>query len=72
MDTGIEFKDILKTFLKEHDLTQTKFAEHIRVKQSQVSEWLKGKARPGYDILKQIVKTFDISADYWLGLTDTY
>jgi transcriptional regulator with XRE-family HTH domain len=68
----IIFKDILKNFLKENELTQTAFAGHIGVKPSQVSEWLKGKAKPGYDILKQIAKAFGISADYWLGLTDEY
>ena len=68
----MEFKGILKNFLKENDLTQTKFAELVGIKQSQVSEWLKGKAKPSYDLLKQISMTLEISADYFLGLTDTY
>ena len=72
MKTQVEFKDILKAFLKENDLTQTRFAGIIGVKQSQVSEWLKGKAKPSYDILKQISISLDISADYWLGLIDAY
>ena len=68
----IEFYEILKTFLKENDLTQTKFAGIVGVKQSQVSEWLSGKAKPGYDILKQMSKNFGVSSDFWLGLTDGY
>ncbi len=68
----MEFKDILKYFLKENDLTQTRFADIIGVKQSQVSEWIKGKAKPGYDILRQMSKAFSISADFWLGITDEY
>lgn len=71
-DGGLTFQEILKSFLKENALTQTKFAECIGVKQSQVSEWLKGKANPGYDILKQMSLAFGISADYWLGLIDAY
>lgn len=67
-----EFKDILKDFLEENNLTQVAFAKLIDVKQSQVSEWLKGKAKPGYDILKRIVIAFDISADYFLGLKENY
>jgi transcriptional regulator with XRE-family HTH domain len=67
-----EFKDILKAFLKENDLTQTHFASIVGVKQSQVSEWLRGKAKPSYDLLKQMSKTFGISADFFLGLTDSY
>ena len=65
----IEFKEILSEFLQENGLTQTVFAAKIGVKQSQVSEWLKGKATPGYDILKRMSVAFDISADYFLGIT---
>ena len=68
----IEFKDILKNFLKENELTQKKFADIVGIKQSQVSEWLKGKAKPSYDILKEISKAFEISSDFWLGLISEY
>lgn len=66
----VEFKHILKNFLIEYSLTQQQFAEKINVKQSQVSEWLKGKAKPGYDSLRSMAIAFDIPADYFLGLTD--
>ena len=72
MARQIEFKEILKVFLKEHDLTQTKFAGIVGVKQSQVSEWLKGKAKPAYDGLKHMSLSMGITADFWLGLTNTY
>ena len=65
-----EFKTILCEFLKEYSLTQQQFANKIGVKQSQVSEWLKGKAKPGYDTLKSMATAFDISADYFLGIID--
>ena len=64
------FSDILKEFLINNNLTQTAFAKAVGVKQSQVSEWLKGKAKPGYDLLKKIAVAFDVSADYLLGLKD--
>lgn len=67
-----DFKEILKEFLQENNFTQSKFAETVGIKQSQVSEWLKGKAKPGYDLLKQISVALNISADYWLGITDVY
>lgn len=69
---GVEFKEILKDFLLENALTQTEFAKKIGVKQSQVSEWLKGKAKPGYDILKNMSTAFNVSADYFLGISDRY
>lgn len=52
----------------ERNLTQTAFARAIDIKQSQVSEWLKGKAKPGYDMLKKMAIAFDISADFFLGI----
>ena len=68
----MEFKEILKEFLENKNLTQVEFAKMIEVKQSQVSEWLKGKAKPGYDILKRIALAFGISADYFLGIKEDY
>ena len=67
-----KFSVILKEFLQENNLTQVAFAKVIGVKQSQVSEWLKGKAKPGYDILRNIALSFNISADYFLGIKEDY
>jgi transcriptional regulator with XRE-family HTH domain len=67
-----EFKFILKEFLNENNLSQSDFARKIGVKPSQVSEWLKGKAKPGYDILRSMALAYGITADYFLGLTDVY
>ena len=64
------FKDILEEFLRENQLSQTEFARKIGVKQGQVSEWLKGKAKPGYDNLKQMTLAFEVSADYFLGIKE--
>lgn len=68
----IEFKQILKEFLSENNLTQVEFAFKIGIKQGQVSEWLRGKAKPGYDNLRAMAKAFNVSADYFLGVTDVY
>jgi len=67
-----EFREILAEFLKATDITQTAFASKIGCKQSQVSEWLKGKAKPGYDMLKRISVGFDIHSDYFLGISDVF
>ena len=66
------FDEILKEFLLINNLTQTAFANPIGVKQSQVSEWLIGKAKPGYDTLRRISLAFNVSADYFLGLKESY
>ena len=64
------FSEILRDFLVENNLTQISFAKMIGVKQSQVSEWLKGKAKPGYDTLKSMALAFNISADYFLVIKE--
>lgn len=66
----IPFEEILREFLINNDLTQTAFAAAVGIKQSQVSEWLRGKAKPGYDMLKKISLTFNVSADYLLGIKE--
>ncbi len=63
-----DFKDILREFLRESNMTQVEFARRVGIKQSQVSEWLSGKAKPGYDNLRAIVDAFGITADYFLGI----
>ena len=67
----MSFSEILEDFLFQNNLTQTAFAQRIGIKQSQVSEWLKGKAKPGYDMLRRMALEFGISADYFLGITDS-
>lgn len=64
----MEFIEILKDLMQEKNLTQTELANKVGVKQSQVSEWLKGKSKPGYDSLKAICLALDISGDEILGI----
>ena len=64
------FSEILKDFLAEKNLSQVAFAKIVGVKQSQVSEWLKGNAKPGYNTLKSMAIAFNVSADFFLGLQE--
>ncbi len=66
------FVNILSEFLKENNLSQSEFARRIGEKPGLINDWLRGKAKPGYDSLREISKAFNISADYFLGLTDVY
>ena len=67
-----EFSQILKEFLVENNMSQSAFANKIGVKPSQISEWLRGKAKPGYDTLKQMSTALGVPADYFLGISETY
>ena len=66
----MDFIDILKDIMIEFDLNQSELAKKIGLKQSQVSEWLNGKSKPGYDSIKAICIALDISADRILGLDE--
>ena len=66
----MEFKEILKELMIERDLNQSNLAKLCNIKQSQVSEWLNGKSKPGYDNLKALCLALDISADILLSLKD--
>ena len=64
----MDFIDILKELMVDYNLNQTQLADKLGLKQSQISEWLKGKSKPGYDNIKLICQTLGISADRLLGL----
>jgi len=67
-----EFSQILSEFLKENNFTQSEFARRIGANPYNVCDWLRGKAKPGYDSLRDMAKAFNMSADYFLGLTENY
>ena len=64
----MDFIEILKDIMIDYNLNQSQLAQKIGVKQSQVSEWLKGKSKPGYDNIKAICASLGLSADRILGL----
>ena len=66
----MDFIEILKELMIEFNLNQSELANKIGLKQSQISEWLKGKSKPGYDNIKTICIALDISADRLLGLDE--
>ena len=68
MEQAMDFIEILNDIMLELNLNQTEFAKKVGVKQGQVSEWLGGKSKPGYDSIKAICLALDISADRLLGL----
>lgn len=68
----MEFIEILKEIMKEKGLVILHQLEKVGVKQSQVSEWLKGKSKPGYDNLKAICIALNISCDEILSLNEEF
>lgn len=66
----MNFIEILKDIMVDYNLNQTQLAKKIGIKPSQVSEWLSGKSKPGYDSLRAICVALDISADILLGIKE--
>lgn len=64
----MNFVEILKDIMVDYNLNQSQLANKLGLKQSQISEWLNGKSKPGYDNIKLICQTLGVSADRLLGL----
>ena len=61
----------LKTLRQEKGLTQQQLAEKLNVVKASVSGYEQSSIHPSAEVLIQICKYFNVSADYLLGLSDT-
>lgn len=66
------FSRILREFLKDNCLSQKAFAVETGIPWFKVNRWANGNSAPDYDELRKISETYDISADYFLGLSESY
>ena len=66
----MDFIEILKDLMIDNNLNQVKLSKLVGVRQGQVSEWLNGKSKPGYDSLKALALALNVSADVLLGISD--
>ena len=67
-----DFSQVLGEFLRDNRMTQIAFARAIGAHKDQVSRWLKGQSAPNYWEIQKMSTVFDISADYFLGLSESY
>ena len=67
-----KFAKNLSHLLKSCGVSQDELAKRLNVKQQTVSRYAGGVAEPSFDILIEIAKFFDVSADYLLGIKDDY
>ena len=64
------FPKILKQLMYEHELNQSRLAELLGIRQSQVSNWIKGKSLPSYYAIRKICTELKVGADFLLELED--
>ena len=60
----------IKEIRTENGLSQQKFGAALSVSQDTISLWENGKSLPTTEFLISIAKTFHVSVDYILCLTD--
>ena len=60
----------IREIRKDNKLSQEQFGKILSVSQDNVSLWEQGKSIPGTLYVIAIAKTFNVTSDYILGLSD--
>lgn len=66
MQANSKFPKILRSLLKEHNITHAEIAKKIGVKPNTISAYCNGKARPDIDSLMTLAAYFNVSTDFLL------
>lgn len=64
------FGQRIKELRQEKGLTQIQLAELLFTTQSTIGKYERGELQPNIEVIKNLCKIFEVSADYLLGLTD--
>lgn len=67
----MEVKDALRRFRQSMGLNQEAFADRLGIKRQAYQPYETGKVAPSLGMVIKMAQTFDVSADYLLGLSDT-
>ena len=62
------FYERVKELRLSHKMSQVEFGHKISASKQTVSNWESGYATPSLDMFLKICETFEVSADYLLGL----
>jgi transcriptional regulator with XRE-family HTH domain len=60
--------DIIKQIMQDNELSQQAFADILGVNQTTVSQWLRGKKKPGYDSIMLLYEKFDVEPNLLFGI----
>ena len=66
------FKEILLDLLKERGISQRQLSIQADIPTTTISGWINANRLPDYNALRKLSIFFDVSADYLLGLKDSY
>lgn len=62
----------IKDLMDERGLNQRALEQAIGISNQAISFWLAGKRKPGAEAIIALARYFQCSADYILGLQDSY
>ena len=68
----MKFTERFNEVLKYSQLSQVQLAQELKVNKATITNYKKGKIVPSLDTLFELCRLLDVSADYLLGLTDTF
>lgn len=68
----MKFLERLNEALKLSPLSQKEIAEKLGVNKATITNYKQGKITPSLDMFYELCKILDVSADYLLGLSDTF
>ena len=64
---NVNFGKILAQLMREREVNQLQLSKMLGIRQSQISNWLRGKSLPGYYSIKLLCEKLKVSADILLG-----
>ena len=68
----MKFTERFNEALKYSQLSQVQLAEELKVNKATITNYKKGKIVPSLDTFFELCRLLDVSADYLLGLSDTF
>lgn len=68
----MNFAERLTEVIEHSSLTQSEIAEKLNVNKATITNYKKGKIFPSLETFYELCLILDVSADYLLGLTDTF
>lgn len=63
----MNFGDVLRELLEEHDISQKQLAEELNISASALGNYVRNNREPDFEILKKIARYFCVSTDFLLN-----
>lgn len=65
----MKISEVIKMLRVKNGYTQKELSKILHVKPTTVSGWELGRNEPSIDVIQQMAKLFDVTADYLIGVS---